>query len=322
MRPISVLIALAAALAATAAQAKEFRSSDVQPADYPTVQAVAYMGKLISERTGGRHGIGSLGHDDRDSESYTIAEVRTGVLDMARINIAPFNNSVPATIVPSLPFLFKSTAHMRQVLDGPIGEEILAALESQGLVGLCFYDTSARSIYSVKKPIRNAADMKGLNIRVQQSRVWVTMMQALGAKATPMSFNQVHAALAGGTIDAAENNLPSYVASRHYEVGKIYSLTEHAATPSVVVFSKRVWDGLSGEDQAIIRTAARESVPYMRKLWDEREVSARRTIEAAGAQIVTDIDKKSFFDILAPLHSTVLPDPRLRDMARRIQAAD
>jgi tripartite ATP-independent transporter DctP family solute receptor len=322
MRLLGILIAVAANLAQISAQAREFHSSDVQPPDYPTVQAVAYMGKLIRERTGGRYSIGALGQDSQNSENFTIAEVRNGMLDMARVNVSPFNSTVSATIVPSLPFLFKSTAHTRRVLDGPIGEEILAALESQGFVGLCFYDTGARSFYSTNKPIRSAADMKGMNVRMPQSRIWVTMMQALGAKATPMSHNQVYAALASGTIDAAENNLPAYAASRHYEAAKIYSLTEYTVAPSVLVFSKRVWDTLSQEDQAIIRAAAKESVPYMRKLWGEREALARRTVEAAGAQIITDVDKKSFSDILAPLRSVLLPDPELQGIVKRIQAAE
>lgn len=321
MRVMAASIAFAACLASPLTHAREFSSSDVQAADYPTVRAVAYMGRLIHERTGGRHSIGSSGHDNKDSENYMVAQVRNGTIDMARVNVSSLHGIVPATIVPSLPFLFNSTAHLRRVLDGPIGEEILSALESQGFVGLCFYDTGARSIYSTTKPIRSAADLKGVNIRVQQSRMWVTMVQALGAKATPMPYNQVSAALDGGAIDAAENNLPAYVASRHYEVAKVYSLTEHSAAPSVVIFSKRVWDTLSREDQAIIRAAAKDSVPYMRNLWDEREASARRTIEVIGAQIVTDVDKKSFSDILMPLHSVLVPDRRLQGMMIRIQAA-
>lgn len=316
------IIAIAACIAPTLTYAREFRSSDVHPATYPTVQAVAFMGELIRERTGSRYSISTLGRNVQDSESFTVAEVRNGTIDMARVNVSAFHSSVSATIVPALPFLFKSTAHMRRVLDGPIGEEILAALEGQGFVGLCFYDAGARSFYSAKRPIKAAADMRGMNVRVQQSRVWVTVMQALGAKVTPMPYNQIYAALASGTIDVAENNLPAYVTSRHHEVAKIYSLAEYTMTPSVLVFSKRVWDTLPKEDQAIIRAAAKESVPYMRKLWDEREVSARQTAEAAGAQIVTDIDKKSFADILAPLHSVLLPDPRLQDLVKRVQSAD
>ena len=257
------------------ANAKEFRSSDVHPMDYPTVQAVVYMGKIIGEKTGGKYGVKVFGQSALGSEKDTIEQTKIGALDMVRVNVAPFNNIVPSTIVPSLPFLFKSTAHMRKVLDGPVGAEILAAMESQGFVGLCFYDSGSRSFYSGKKAIKSVADTKGMKIRVQQSDMWVAMMQAMGANATPLPYAEVYTALKTGVVDAAENNWPSYESSRHYEAAKIYSVTEHSMAPEVLVFSKKVWDGLSKDEQAIIRDAARQSVPYMRKLWDEREASAR-----------------------------------------------
>jgi TRAP-type C4-dicarboxylate transport system substrate-binding protein len=161
-----------------------------------------------------------------------------------------------------------------------------------------------------------------MKIRVQQSDMWVAMMQAIGANATPLPYAEVYTALKTGVVDAAENNWPSYESSRHYEAAKIYSLTEHSMAPELLVFSKKVWDGLSKEDQAIIRAAAKESVPYMRKLWDEREAQARKTVEAAGSQIVSDVDKKSFSDAMAPVYAKFAADPKLQDLVKRIQAAN
>ena len=325
MRLSKILIAplaAAAALAMGTAHAKEFRSSDVHPLDYPTVQAVMYMGKLISERSGGKNSVKVFGQSTLGSEKDTIEQTKIGALDMVRVNVAPFNNIVPATIVPSLPFLFKSKEHMRRVLDGPIGDEILAAMEAQGFIGLAFYDSGSRSFYSGKKAIKSVADTKGMKIRVQQSDMWVAMMQAIGANATPLPYAEVYTALKTGVVDAAENNWPSYESSRHYEAAKIYSLTEHSMAPELLVFSKKVWDGLSKEDQAIIRAAAKESVPYMRKLWDEREAQARKTVEAAGSQIVSDVDKKSFSDAMAPVYAKFAADPKLQDLVKRIQAAN
>lgn len=161
-----------------------------------------------------------------------------------------------------------------------------------------------------------------MKIRVQQSDMWVAMMQAIGANATPLPYAEVYTALKTGVVDAAENNWPSYESSRHYEAAKIYSLTEHSMAPEILVFSKKIWDGLSKEDQAVIRTAAKESVPYMRKLWDEREASARKTVEAAGSQVVSDVDKKSFSDAMAPVYAKFAADPKLQDLVKRIQATD
>lgn len=307
------------AIFAVAAHAKEFRSADVHPEIYPTVQAVGYMGKLISERTGGRHSVKVFANGALGSEKDTIEQVRIGALDMIRINVAPMNNVVPETMVPTMPFIFRSTAHMRKVLDGSIGEEILKACEKQGLIGLAFYDSGSRSFYTVKKPIRSLADMKGMKIRVQQSDLWVAMMQALGANATPMPYGEVYTALKTGLVDGAENNWPSYESSRHFEVAKYYAITEHSLAPEILLFSKKIWDTLGGDDQLVIKQAAKESVPFMRRLWDEREQESRKIVEDGGARIVT-VQKKPFQDAMKPVYDKFITDPGLKDMIRRIQA--
>jgi len=238
---------------------------------------------------------------------------------MMRINVAPLNAVVPETIATGLPFVFRSVEHMRKVLDGPVGEEILKSMESQGLVGLAFYDSGARSFYTVKKPIRTLADMKGLKIRVIQSDLFVAMVEALGANPTPMPYGEVYTALKTGIVDAAENNWPSYESSRHFEAAKYYNLSEHSLAPEVLVFSKKVWDTLPPADQAMLRQAAKESVPYMRKLWDEREVKSRGVVEKAGIQTVTLANKKEFVDAMAPVYARFASTPRLKDLVKRIQ---
>jgi tripartite ATP-independent transporter DctP family solute receptor len=319
MRSARVLGLLLAVSAALPADAREFRSSDVYPFDYPTVQAVVQVDKLMRERSGGKLGITVLGYDDRDSETYTAAQVRTGQLDMARLNLAVLHGLVPSTAIFSLPYLFKSKEHARRILDGPIGEEILADLESHGLIGLGFYDGGPRHFYSVKQPIRTPADLKGMKVRVQQADIWASILRAVGAEPVVAPADRVYLKLQSGVIDASEQNWPSYVTLRHYQVAPHLSLTGHSMAPAVLVFSKRVWDTLSTGEQTTIRDAARDSVPLMRRLWDDYEVSAERTAEKAGARIVRDVDRKAFADQLVPLYSSVIDDPRLRSMVRRIQ---
>lgn len=306
---------------ATVAQAREttFRSADVHPVDYPTVAAVNYMSGLLKERSGGKVSIrvypsGSLG-----TERDNIEQLKLGALDMMRINVAPLNAVVPETLPVSLPFVFRSTEHMRKVLDGPVGDEILAAMESQGLIGLAFYDSGARSFYTAKRPIKTVADMKGLKVRVPQSDLFVEMIKALGANPTPMPLGEVYTALKTGIVDAAENNWPSYDSSRHFEAAKFYNLSEHSLAPEVLVFSKRVWDKLSKEDQAMIRKAAKDSVPHMRKLWDEREARARKTVEAAGSQVVKIENRQAFVDAMKPVYTKFASTPKLAGMVKRIQ---
>lgn len=300
-------------------QAKDFRSADVHPNDYPTVQAVSHMGKVLAEQTKGRFGVKVFGNSSMGSEKDTVEQVKIGALDMVRVNSSVLHAISPAMMVPSLPFLFRSTQHMRDVLDGPIGDQILASLEKEGFVGLAFFDSGSRSFYTTKKPIKTVADMKGMKIRVLQSEMWVAIMQALGANATPIPYAEVYTALKTGLVDGAENNWPSYDSSRHYEAAKYYSLTEHSMAPEVLIFSKKVWDGLSKEDQQLIRKAAKESVPYMRKLWDEREAKSRQTVTAGGAQITSDVDKAGFSAAVKPVYDRFVTDPALKDMVAKIQ---
>jgi tripartite ATP-independent transporter DctP family solute receptor len=304
------------------AHARQFQSSDVEAPDHPAVKSVTYMGELMRERSGGRLGIRDLGASDRDSEIFTVAQLRTGTLDMARLSVTALHGSVPGTVVPTLPFLFTSVAHRRRSLDGPVGVALLASLEPYDLIGLCFYDAGARSIYTPTKAVRTPADMKGLRIRVQTSPVMAEVMQALGAIPVPTPYAQVRAQLAAGTIDAAENNIISYLGSRHHEVAKVYSLTEHVSPPAVVVFSRRVWERLSAEDRQIIRQAAQDSVPYFRKLADEQVAAAQSALAADGVQLVTDVDKAAFVRILAPLYPKLVTDPRHRALVDQVRAAE
>jgi TRAP-type C4-dicarboxylate transport system substrate-binding protein len=189
--------------------------------------------------------------------------------------------------------------------------------EAQGFIGLAFYDSGARSIYSVKKPVKTVADTKGMKIRVQQSDLWVSLMEAMGANATPMPFGEVYTALKTGLVDAAENNYPSYESTRHFEVAKFYNKTEHSMAPEILLFSKKVWDTLSADEQKQIRVAAKESVVFMRKLWDEREEKSLALVKAGGAQII-DVDKASFQAAARPVYDKFLKDPKLQDMVKRI----
>jgi tripartite ATP-independent transporter DctP family solute receptor len=208
--------------------------------------------------------------------------------------------------------------HLHKVLDGPIGEEILKSCEKQGFIGLAYYDSGARSMFTAKKPVRTFADMKGLKVRVQQSDLWVSMLEAMGANATPMPMGEVYTGLKTGLIDAAENNYPTYESARAFEVAKYYSKTEHSMAPEMLLFSKRAWDKLSAEEQGWIRQAAKESVPYMRKHWEEREIKSLATVKAGGAEII-DVDKAPFQAAMKPVYDKFITDAKLKDLVKRVQ---
>jgi tripartite ATP-independent transporter DctP family solute receptor len=303
-----------------AAQAQvTLRSTDIHPDGYPTVEAVKFMGKIIEQKTGGKLKVQVFHSAQLGQEKDTIEQTRFGVLDLNRINMAPFNNLIPATNVPSLPFIFRSVDHMRKVMDGEIGDSILKEFEKHDLIGLAFYDSGARSFYNSKQPIKTPADMKGMKIRVQQSDMFIALVSALGANATPMNFGEVYSGLQTKLIDGAENNWPSYESTKHFEVSKFYSQTEHSLSPEVLVMSKKSFDKLSKEDQAIVKAAAKESVAEMRKLWDAREKSAEEKVKAGGAQINT-VEKQPFIDAMKPVYEKFVKDDALKALVAKIQA--
>jgi tripartite ATP-independent transporter DctP family solute receptor len=317
--PLRSAVAVILIPVAVSVQARDFRSADVHPTDYPTVEAVRHMGKTLSEQSKGKLGVKVFPNGALGSERDTIEQLKIGGLDMMRINAAPLNNIVPETLAISMPFVFRSKEHMRKVLDGPVGDEILAAMAAQGMIGLAYYDSGARSLYTVKKPVKTLADVKGMKIRVQQSDLFVAMIEAMGANATPMPYGEVYTGLKTGIIDGAENNWPSYESSRHFEAAKYYDETEHSMVPEVLVFSKKIWDTLSKDDQEMIRKAAKESVPYMRKLWDEREVKSRKIVEAGGAQVLPIANKQEFQDAMKPVYAKFANTPKLQELVKRIQ---
>ena len=311
------LLALAAAFA-LGAHAAEFRSADTHNADdYPTVVAVKHMSELLDKASGGKHKIKVFNKAALGSEKETIDQVKIGALDMARVNVAPMNAVCPMTMVPTMPFLFRSVEHMRKSLDGPVGEEILRSCEPNGFIGLAFYDSGARSIYA-KKPIKTVDDAKGLKIRVQQSDLWVSLVSAMGANATPMPYGEVYTGLKTGLIDAAENNIPSFDTAKHVEAVKVYSRTEHSMAPEILVMSRVVWDKLPKADQDLIRKAAKDSVAFQRKAWDEQEAKSLANVKAAGAQIV-EVDKKSFQSVMGPVYDKFMTTPDMKRLVKAIQ---
>jgi len=322
MKLRSTLLAIAAAAAAMAAssgaQATEFRSADIHPDGYPTVEAVKFMGERLKALSGGKNTVRVYNNSALGGEKDTIEQTKIGALSMVRVNVGAMNNICPETLVPTMPFLFRSVDHLHKVLDGPVGEEILKACEKQGFVGLAFYDSGSRSVFTAKRPVRSLADMKGLKVRVQQSDLWVSTMEAMGANATPMPQGEVYTGLKTSLIDAAENNYPTYESSRAFEVAKFYTRTEHSMAPEILLFSKRAWDRLSPEEQGQVRQAAKESVPYMRKLWAEREIKSLEVAKAGGAEFI-DIDKKPFQAAMKPVYDKFITDAKLKDLVKRAQ---
>lgn len=310
---------LALAGCAQAIGDRPLRAADTHPEGYPTVEAVNWFGRTLAERSGGRLRVRNYAGGQLGEEKDTLEITIFGGLDLNRVNLAPLNAVAAETTVPALPFLFRSTEHMRRAMDGAAGEAILQSLTPHGLHGLCFYDSGARSFYNTRRPIRRPEDLRGLKIRVQNSDVFVAMVAALGADPTPMGYGEVYQALVQKVIDGAENNWPSYQDSRHYEPARFYALTRHVMAPEVLVMSARAWKALTSTDRDLVRNAARESVPIMRGLWEAREAKARAELLAGGVQVVEDLDRAAFERAMEPVWDRFVRSPEQKRLVALIR---
>ena len=206
MRTKNILaISLFSLLTLGAAQARDFRAADVHPLDYPTTMAVKRIGEIISKKTNGKYNIRMYGNSALGSEKDTVEQAKLGAIDILRINTANFHDTIPESMVPSFPFIFRDIDHFRKTMNGPIGEEILAAFNKAGFVGLALWESGTRSIYA-RKPVRHLSDLRGMKIRVQGSNMWISLVQAMGATPMVVAYADLYSALKNNLVDAAENN--------------------------------------------------------------------------------------------------------------------
>jgi len=306
--------------AAGSAQALDIKSSDVHSMDYPTTQAIAYMGEKLSAWTNGRISIEIFHSMQLGGEKEALEQVQLGALEMTRVSVGVVGPIVDDFNAFNLPYVFRSTEHMHNVIDGEIGTELLNRLEDGGLIGLGYMDAGARSFYNKERAIRTPEDLEGLKVRVMQNPIFIEMMSAMGGDGVPISFDELYSALQTGVVDGAENNPPSYLTQRHYEVAGYYSLTEHLMVPEIFVFSKQVWDTLDPIDQQLIRKAANLAVERERELWQEMEQEAMAELEAQGIEIVEDVDKEAFIEATAPVREEF--GAEYSELLERIEAVE
>jgi tripartite ATP-independent transporter DctP family solute receptor len=280
------------------------KATDVHPLGYPTVEAVVQMGKKLEAATNGRLSIQMYPSMQLGGEKEMIEQAQVGALQIARISVGPMGPLVPELNVFNLPFMFRDAAHMEKVIDGPIGDELLKKLTDHptaNLIGLCWMNAGQRNVYNSKHPINTLADLKGLKIRMMGNPVFVETMNSLGGNGVAMGFDQLVNAMQTGVVDGAENNPPSYESGQHFRYAKYYSVTGHLIIPEVLVFSKRSWDGLSKDDQALIMKLSKEAQQEQRKLWYAREEESMKKMREAGTEINEIKDKAPFQAAVKPV---------------------
>ncbi len=306
--------------AASAQQKLVLKAADVHPPGYPTVVAVESMGKKLEQATNGRLSVQMFGSMQLGGEKEMIEQAQVGALQLARVSVGTLGPVIDDLNVFNLPFLFRNTAHMEKVIDGPIGQELLDKVTNNpkaGLIGICWMDAGARNIYDTKKPVHDMADLKGMKVRVMGNPMFVDMMNALGGNGVAMGYDQVFSALQTGVVDGADNNPPSFVFDNHYQVAKYYTLTEHLIVPEMLVFSKKAWDTLSKDDQGLVKKFGREAQAEERVLWQQYEKQAIEKAKAAGIQIIEVPDKKPFQDAVKPVWDKY--GPKYANIIKRIQ---
>ncbi|WP_291370994.1 TRAP transporter substrate-binding protein [Cyclobacterium sp.] len=286
---------------------------------HPVHEAMLYLAKKAEEKSDGKMIVQVYPNQQLGTERELVELLQIGSLSMTKVSTAAMEGFAPEIKILGQPYLFRDDAHQARVLEGPIGEQLLAAGEKYWLKGLCFYDAGKRSFYTINTPVEKPEDIQGLKVRVMESPTAVNMVQSFGGSPTPVSFGELYTALQQGIVDGAENNPPSLVTSRHYEVCKYYSLNEHTAIPDMMIVSTKVWDILSKEEKLWLQEAADESAVYQFKLWEESVAESMRILEEAGVNISYP-DKEPFRKAAEKVYETMkVNDPEMYALVEKIR---
>jgi tripartite ATP-independent transporter DctP family solute receptor len=267
---------------------------------HPVHQGMEYMKTRLEELTGEKASIDLYSGGVLGSETDCLEQVQKGELAMTKVSAAALEAFLPEMKVFSVPFAFRDADHFWNTLHSPIGKRMLGMGVERQFRGLCYYDSGDRNFYTTKKPVRSVADIQGMKVRVMNSRTAMDMINAMGGSPCPISWGELYTALAQGTVDGAENNAPSFMTSRHYEVCKYFILTGHQRIPDMLIISTKAWDKLPLDIRKALQQAADESETYQRKLWKEMTDANMVTMQEKGVEIVTP-DLESFRKVCAPI---------------------
>lgn len=295
------------------------KAADVHPAGYPNVVAVESLGKKLEAATQGRIKLQMYPGGVLGGEKEMIEQTQFGAINILRTSLGPVGTVVPEVNVFNLPFIFRDVAHMRAVIDGPIGDELLTKISASPakLVAIGWMDGGARSLYT-KKPVRKPEDLKGQKIRMMGNPLFVDTMNAMGGNGISMGYGEVFTALQTGVVDGAENNPPSFFTSNHFSTGaKYYTQTNHLMIPELLVMSKATWDKLSAADQALMKKLGREAQLEQRKLWDQSVADYTTKLKGAGVEFIT-VDNKAFYTATAPVRAKY--GNQFAELMKRIEA--
>lgn len=311
--------ALTVAFGAQPTMARTLKLAHALPTEHPVHASLSWFAKQVTKRTNLRVKVypnGTLGN-----ETNLLQMVQNGTIAFTKVSAAPLTAFAKDYKVLSLPYLYKDQKQYDKILNGKIGKEILASSHKAGFVGLAFLDAGSRNFYT-DKPIKTPADLKGLKIRVQNSAISIDTIKALGGTAVPLPYGELYSALQQGVVDGAENNIPSYYSSRHYEVKKVFSYDHHTMIPDVLVVSASVWDSLKPKQQKIIREVAKETVAVQRKNWNAYVNKSLTELKKHNIKFVQS-DVPAFQKAVKPVYKKFRKEnPSLVSLLDRIKKAE
>lgn len=266
-------------------EAKSLKLSHGLSLDHPVHQALVYFAERVGEKSDGELKVEVYPGGQLGSERQSLELLQIGGLAMTKVSSAVMENFSPKLRVFGYPYIFKDKEHRYKLYDSELGNELLLDGEQYWLRGLTYFDAGSRSFYTTDTPIETPGDLKGLKIRVMQSPTSISLIKSLGGSPTPVSWGELYTALQQGVVEGAENNLPSFYSSRHYEICKNFSLVEHSAIPDILVISTLIYNKLSSEEKKWIQEAAQEAAVKQRELWEIAETEALAAIKEEGVKI-------------------------------------
>lgn len=289
------------------------------PITHPVHTGILDFQRLLNEKSGGKLQLKIFPDGQLGSEREALELLQIGSVAMTKVSAATMSSFAPEYQVLSIPYIFRDSTHLFKVLEGKIGKEILAGGSEFLLRGLCYYDAGSRSFYAREKPIQAPEDLKGMKIRVMNDKLAVDMVGVLGGSATPMAYGELYTALQQKVVDGAENNIPSFVTSNHFEICKYYSFDEHTMVPDVVVMSTKFWENLSETERVWVQAAADESVAAEKIAWRKTVEENMQVLKAANVEFFYP-DKKQFSDKTDVLTQEMMKNPKLKSIIQQIKA--
>lgn len=288
-RTIATVIAGAALVMTTSAFAqfteRTIKFTNGVNADHPVGAGVKRMQEVLDAKTGGKIKINAFWGGSAGGDLPATQALRAGTQEMVCTSGSPLVGIIKELGVFDLPFLFANEKEADAVLDGPAGQYFNKKLEAAGLVNLSYWENGFRNLTNSKRPVTKVEDFEGVKIRVMQNNIFLDTFKTLGSNAVPMAFGEVFVALETKTIDGQENPFATIETSKLYEVQKYLSVTRHAYSPFFVMYSKKLWDQLNPQEQAVLREAAAEGQKAQRAANRLKETQALGILKVKGMQV-------------------------------------